>query len=1313
MKKRILSLLLAVLMVVAMVPMSATATDASPEPTVEPTVEPTTEPTEEPSTPPQEPATVSTFAELKAFVESEGGGQVKLNENIVIDEDFDLSLNDKTIETDGNALVIKSGTTTVSGGTIENNKTVSNIRTEARQLFVIEEKGTLHINDGVLKTVAHEPIRIIGGKCIIENAAITCTAEDTKSLDGAAMVTVEENGQFTMKNGTITANKTSDISCGMYGIYALSNAQVTLGVEGATAGPKIDTVFAPIGQNATTAPATWNIYGGTYKVNVKPANNESPWWKYFCGAIYASGKSNMTIYGGNFQGTSYSVIVPWKDAGTQIKILGGNFTASESAFLRRDNTASTYDEGINSVSISGGTFNKEISAESIATGFAAKKSGDVWNVEPVVKDGGLVVTEPTTSTEGGVTTASKEVGGTYVPNKSVTVVDEDGKPVEDPETPGDDEVKNDKFTIDVVTKAEEGQEPTPASQTTVTIPAVTAQSFSQNNEGVDVAPEIELKTDVGTVTIPSEAVEEMAAAAETATQITIEVKETKPGEGTETTEVATYDVDVKANDENILTKDSYVGRELILTVPMPEDAEFEDLSAYLIETFEGTGVATDEVIIRPSGSSMINLYLPHLSTYRLFAGELPEDQKTISPEAKAARDAVAKLMAYVDEENALIVDTNEKRAAMYTAVIDLGKLTGKETPANGDTQIATELATALASIEKIDLSAYDGVEPIPDVGVLAPFTGVKDLSIAYQDQVTNLGALVSWTALETIDVSGTSLDKGKTSDYDGLAALENKTTLKTVIANDCVDLHDLDGLSGCTALEEVYVNGCSKLVDFNGLKNRTSLKRLEANGCTTIPDLHGLEGCTGLKVLYVGGCTGIGDDDFSKVTGISLEELDVSCTNVTSLDQLLISGSSLTTAGSSLKKLYAYDLNEPITSLDGILKLAGKDPQPEIVMWGSEISSDVLGLQAKLDALKEAYEDSVVNFGPPRGLYRNLTLDPAKGTIDGLAEPGETITIPVEIEEAGGNYWVWLPTPTRTEYKFLGWYNEDAAKDEDKGPFTDVYTVKADGITLTARWQYVPNNPPVIDNPTPTPTTKPSTPPTTDPTTTPSTAPSQAPSEQPSQAPTEQPTEQPTQAPTQQPTEQPTQAPTQQPTQAPTQAPAKFTDMPTNKDFITAINWAVAEGITKGKTATTFGPNDPCTRAHIVTFLWRAMGKPQAATTATFTDMPTNKDYVSAISWAVEKGVTKGTSGTTFSPDKTCTREEAVTFLWRAYGKAAAAKPATFSDMPTNKDFINAISWAVENNITKGTSVANNTFSPKKNCTRAEIVTFLYRADQK
>ena len=170
-----------------------------------------------------------------------------------------------------------------------------------------------------------------------------------------------------------------------------------------------------------------------------------------------------------------------------------------------------------------------------------------------------------------------------------------------------------------------------------------------------------------------------------------------------------------------------------------------------------------------------------------------------------------------------------------------------------------------------------------------------------------------------------------------------------------------------------------------------------------------------------------------------------------------------------------------------------------------------------------------------------------------------------------------------------------------------------------------------------------------------------------------------------------------------------FADVSTDAYYYEAVKWAAKKGITGGIGNGLFGPNQPCTRAQIVTFLWRAAGSPEPKAMSSFADVSTDAYYAKAVAWAVENGITTGTGDGKFSPDTTCTRAQSVTFLFRAIGKLVDSK-AEFSDVLTDSYYANAVAWAVVNGVTNG--IGDGLFGPNNSCTRAQIVTFLFRAYQ-
>ena len=170
----------------------------------------------------------------------------------------------------------------------------------------------------------------------------------------------------------------------------------------------------------------------------------------------------------------------------------------------------------------------------------------------------------------------------------------------------------------------------------------------------------------------------------------------------------------------------------------------------------------------------------------------------------------------------------------------------------------------------------------------------------------------------------------------------------------------------------------------------------------------------------------------------------------------------------------------------------------------------------------------------------------------------------------------------------------------------------------------------------------------------------------------------------------------------------EFIDVPLDSYFYEAVMWAVENGVTTGASASRFDPNSVCTRAQAMTFLWRAAGSPAPKLRAIpFADVPAGSYYYDAVLWAVENGITEGTSDTRFSPNATCSRAQIVAFLWRSEKSPAASSRNPFADVKSSAYYADAVLWAVKEDITEGTT--NTTFSPDADCTRAQIVTFLWR----
>lgn len=168
-----------------------------------------------------------------------------------------------------------------------------------------------------------------------------------------------------------------------------------------------------------------------------------------------------------------------------------------------------------------------------------------------------------------------------------------------------------------------------------------------------------------------------------------------------------------------------------------------------------------------------------------------------------------------------------------------------------------------------------------------------------------------------------------------------------------------------------------------------------------------------------------------------------------------------------------------------------------------------------------------------------------------------------------------------------------------------------------------------------------------------------------------------------------------------------FSDVSSSDYFYDAVVWALDNSITAGTSSTTFSPNQACTRAQAVTFLWRAAGSPDVSGNNPFSDVSSSDYYYKAVLWAVQNGVTSGTSAKTFSPVSVCQRSQIVSFLYRYAGSPSVSGSKAFNDVSSGSYYYSAVQWAVNNNVTSGTG--NGQFSPESTCTRAQIVTFLYR----
>lgn len=283
-------------------------------------------------------------------------GVITLTKDVRLNGDVNLDLTGKTVTTAGHTIFVDSGTTTVIGGIFSNTvegDSKSNPKV-THCIFKVENGATLNINGSELNTASYQALTV-SGICNIETASIKTTVANNK-YDSTASITVSgANAVLNMKAGSVTMESSTAASDGMYGVYAYQGASVFLGDESTHTGPTITSHFAALGVNHDTAPSTWTIYGGNYTSAAKATNNE--WWKFYCGAMYLSGNSNVDIYGGTFSGGNYTFTMPWADADVNLNIHGGTFTETDgdSIFYYRSNTAATTVTAPHAT-ISGGNF---------------------------------------------------------------------------------------------------------------------------------------------------------------------------------------------------------------------------------------------------------------------------------------------------------------------------------------------------------------------------------------------------------------------------------------------------------------------------------------------------------------------------------------------------------------------------------------------------------------------------------------------------------------------------------------------------------------------------------------------------------------------------------------------------------------------------------------------------------------------------------------------------------------------------------------------------------------------------------------------
>ena len=704
-----------------------------------------------------------------------------------------------------------------------------------------------------------------------------------------------------------------------------------------------------------------------------------------------------------------------------------------------------------------------------------------------------------------------------------------------------------------------------------------------------------------------------------------------------------------------------------LTTLIAQELDLESISG-LVEISNAGGFQADGTTWDLSGSSLTNTEtnLSHVSELRdAFASAGTFNAPTIPVENMP--QALESALAYKDGFNNAVANGQLDWDYLITAIYWF------RTAANSWTGLTSGTARAQCEATWNDIKTF--------------YANITELDMSNQSESKR----------------GFEISTGALTDFVGLTDLNLSNT----------GIRDTGGLVWLTKLETLDLSGNSGITDanFGALANMSALKELNLSG-TGITDIGGLTE---------------GDEDITGSNGVAdtLTTLDISNTGVTKLESIW---NGTTSAFPELKNLDAQNLT--LDSISGLVEIVSQtDFNADGITWnlGSstmpETNSHGDDNQAHVDTITEKLNGS---FTPPTVEAEESTPDPEPETYTITFNANGGSVNPTTKETDTNGRLVSLPTPTRSgSYHFDGWFTTASG-----GTQITTATVFTQDTTVYAHWTYTggggsssggggsgssSSGYTITVEDTDHGSIR--------------VSPSRA-----SKGDTVTITVDPDagyelgtlivrgsngeridverQSDTRYTFEMPSRRVTVEATfveitEEPVPSGLPFTDVHTGDYYYDAVAWAVENGVTSGTSATTFSPNNACTRAQIVTFLWRAAGSPEPeATVNPFTDVSTSAYYYDAVLWAVERGITNGTSATTFSPDATVTRGQTVTFLWR-YAGSPTTGTGSFTDVAADAYYATAVAWAAAEGVTSGTSAT--TFSPDAACTRAQIVTFLYR----
>ena len=710
-----------------------------------------------------------------------------------------------------------------------------------------------------------------------------------------------------------------------------------------------------------------------------------------------------------------------------------------------------------------------------------------------------------------------------------------------------------------------------------------------------------------------------------------------------------------------------------LTTLVAQGLELESISG-LVEISNAGGFQAEGTTWDLSGSSLTNTEtnLSHVSELRdAFASAGTFNPPTIPVENMP--QALESAIDYKDGFNDAVATGQLDWDYLITAIYWL------RTAANSWTGLTSDTARAQCEATWNDIKTF--------------YANITELDMSNQSESER----------------GFEISTGALTDFVGLTDLNLSNT----------GIRDTGGLVGLTKLETLDLSGNSGITDanFGALANMSALKELNLSG-TGITDIGGLTE---------------GDEDITGSNGVAdtLTTLDISNTGVTKLESIW---NGTTSAFPALKSLVAQNLT--LDSISGLVEIVSQTGfTGEGYTWN--LSGSTMPETNSHGDYNQAHVDTITaklgeNFTPP-------TVETEEPTPEPEPEPEETYTITFDVNATGASVTpatmetdtdgrlTSLPTPTRSgSYHFDGWFTATSGGTQITA--THVFT---EDTTLYAHWTYNgggggssggggggggssssgytitvedADNGSIRVSPT-----RASRGDTVTITVSPATGyeldelvVTDASGDE---------VELTCVSSTRYTFEMPRSRVTVEATFAKIEeeepsTPLTFVDVPTSAYYYDAVYWAVEHGVTNGTSATTFSPDRTVTRAEMVTFLWRAHGSPVATDSNPFIDVGSDSYYYDAVLWAVENGITNGTSATTFSPDATVTRAQAVTFQWRAAGSPSVSG-GSFDDVAADTYYATAVAWAVENGITNGTG--GNNFSPDVGVSRAQAVTFLWR----